>query len=110
MRTCEVCLKMRPKSHYAYAPQNYDGLHKWCDKCRIEYFREYLIKTGKALPKKEPDVKEKTVRIRQKRVAVEKPIRQKTTPVRQNESVDESEKEPPMAPMIWVVNHEVTFD
>ncbi len=93
MRTCEVCLKMKPKSHYAYAPQNYDGLHKWCDRCRIEYFREYLIKTGKAIPKKEPEVKVKTVRIRQKRI------------------VDESEKKPPTVPVIeWSVSHEVSFD
>jgi len=56
MRTCEVCLKKRPKSHYIYAPQNHDRLHKWCDKCRIEYFKDYLDKKSN-LPKKESEVK-----------------------------------------------------
>ena len=99
MRTCEVCLKKRPDSRYMYAHHNRDGIHKWCDYCRIEYNRDYMIKTGRALPKPEPEVKEKTVRIRQKRVKVESEKKPPTVPVIESSAVIE-----------WSVNHDVTFD
>jgi hypothetical protein len=41
MRTCEVCLEVKPYTEYKEAPANTDGLHKWCETCRREYFRNW---------------------------------------------------------------------
>lgn len=93
MRTCEVCLEVKPYTEYKEAPDNKDGLHKWCETCRKEYFKTW------------------SKRKRRSRAKTDCPYSSNRGGYRGRRIERIPEKKPITAPVpSWSANHIISFD